>query len=152
MNDSNIVVKKQNSSSSWNAWNQVFVILDGAARISYIQVSDKKAKKVLMDVHIALKAVNKEFLQVIEAINNGEDIPAIILPPVEISDWDTPGLGGGIIELVQSAVTIIIEEASKHSQTDIMQKVLHTLKGLLDAFEVYKKGVESTNNNILSFL
>ena len=103
-------------------------------------------------MHTALVAVNKEFIKVIDAINKGEDIPAVTVPPADIDDWGDSQLTGGIIEVVKNALSLLIEELSKITQSDIMQKILHALNGLITAFEDYQKEVACTEDIIVSCL
>ena len=147
-----LVETRKANASSWNTWTYVFAAVDGAARITYSQIGNPKVKEILKGVHTALVAVNKEFIKVIDAINKGEDIPAVTVPPADIDDWGDSQLTGGIIEVVKNALSLLIEELSKITQSDIMQKILHALNGLITAFEDYQKEVACTEDIIVSCL
>lgn len=133
-------IENQPSASSWTLWTHVFTVVDGAARITYSQVHNEKVREALKIMHVALKSVNREFLNVIDAIGKGEEIPPVILPPSEIEDeWDE-GVSGGIIETLKSSLAILMEELEKRiAQSETMQKVMHALGGLMSAFDEYMK-------------
>lgn len=123
----------------WNKWTHIFFFADGILKTVHSSLHSTKAKDALMNVHKALQDIDKEFVLVAQAIEKGEDIPDIKLPPDNIEDWNNESVKSGIIDMLQSIVELMIMEVSKYTQNERINMLLRALKGLRTALDNFKK-------------
>lgn len=144
------ILKSSNGNAKqWVLWTNVFAVADGIVHSVYEGEKNKADKTVLdalMAVHIALKNVDKCFYDVAVALEKGEDIPEIILPPVEIEDWDeSSGLSGSIIDVIASTVRLVMTAIPVQSKSTWLEMILKSLEGLINACDQYKKANQNSH-------
>lgn len=151
MEKSKVLSMADANARQWIMWTNVFYIADGIIHTIYVNQKKKGGRaflEALQDIHIALKNVDKSFVDVADALNKGEKIPPITLPAIEIVDWDDKStMGEGIIEILSGAVNLIIESIQGFTKSVPLDMVLRALGGLLNAFDEYKR-VKAAANTI----
>ena len=123
-------------------------VIDGILKTVYYKEKGKASQGVLdalMKTHVALKNVDKCFCDVANAINRGEDIPGIELPPIDLDDWDTEGTTtDGIIDMLTNTVRMVLISIPPVSSVYV-EMAIKALEGLLNAFDEYKREAGRSN-------
>jgi hypothetical protein len=134
--------------SKWNIWTHVFWAIDVILCVICAELKKNKKKvglyKALFEVHLALKAVDNEFVEVANILKKGGTVPPINLPVPVVDDWgkDTT-TADGIIETLRGIVQVLMAALNNVSDpSNSLNMVKYALLGLNDALDKFKLSLE----------